>query len=66
MPYKTGIFKVTDIEPIQKAAEAPLQAGDIVQQKNMEWKVGEPRFLGPPMRVVQVAGTHVLTNFQTE
>lgn len=64
MPYKSGIFKADEIEPIQKDPKEPVYIGDIVQKKNPEWKAGEPRFVGPPMRVVQVAGTHVLTNYQ--
>ncbi len=63
MGFKSGIFKADEIEPIQKGAKEPLYIGDIVQKINPEWKVGQPRFVGPPMRVVQVAGTHILTNY---
>lgn len=63
MAYKSGIFKVEEIEPIQKSVKEPLGVGDVVQKVNPEWKLGQPRHIGPPMRVMQIEGLHVITNY---
>lgn len=61
--YKSVILKLDEVEPIQKSVKEPLYVGDIVQRLNPERKIGKDRLMGPPMMVVQIAGSHILTNY---
>jgi hypothetical protein len=61
--YKSSILKLDEVEPIQKAITEPLRIGDLVQRLNVGRKLNEPKHIGPPMRVVQIAGAHILTNY---